>query len=155
MSLFTYLPAIFERAQWSRFSQSRTGNKWQNKGLNKSYATNSTTATHTCEKSRNPYSSQGSMSSTRTVVHVPSLQSRTWYAPSWHMVLVIITRSTNSGRSASTARALKNLPNTAARVRFDKSHTSTFQSNSEWTTGAEINTHHQNTPKTITGCHMH
>ncbi len=84
---------------------------------------NSSTTTQTCEKSRNPYSSQGSMSSTRTVVHVPSLQSRTWYAPSWHMLLVIITRSTNSGRSASTARALKNLWSTPARVWFEKSDT--------------------------------
>lgn len=32
----------------------------------------------TCEKRRYPHSSQGSMSSTSTVVHVPSLQSRTW-----------------------------------------------------------------------------
>lgn len=65
--------------------------------------------THTCENSRYPYSSHGSMSSTSTVVHVPSLHSRTWYAPSGQIERVIITRSTSSGRSANTANALRNL----------------------------------------------
>lgn len=102
---------IFETAQWWQLSQIimislLIGSTYK---ISPNKQTNSSTATQTCEKSRNPYSSQGSMSSTRTVVHVPSLQSRTWYAPSLHMVLVIITRSTNSGRSASTARALRNL----------------------------------------------
>lgn len=49
------------------------------------------------------------MSSTSTVVHVPSLHSRTWYAPSGQIVLVIMTLSTSSGRSANTASALRNL----------------------------------------------
>lgn len=70
----------------------------------------------TWEKSRYPYSSQGSMSSTSTVVHVPSLHSRIWYAPSWQIVLVIITLSTSSGRSANTASALRNLQRQKTRL---------------------------------------
>lgn len=49
------------------------------------------------------------MSSTNTVVQEPSLQRRTWYAPSGHSERVTITLSTSSGRSARTARALRNL----------------------------------------------